>query len=75
MTTKDDRAEWLTAAAEAHKEAQLAERLAAGHLAVLITAARDSGMSLRAISAHVGLSHQRVAQILDKGRARDCADD
>ena len=65
--TPDDKGEWLHAAAEAHRDAMLRERIAAGVLATTITAARDSGMSLRAISAHVGLSHQRVAQILQKG--------
>jgi lambda repressor-like predicted transcriptional regulator len=62
----DDRAEWLAAAAEAHREAVFRERVAAGHLAAMMSAARDSGMSLRVISKHVGLSHQRVAQIIGK---------
>ena len=66
----DDRAEWLHAAAEAHRDAVARERLSAGLLRDTMTAARDSGMTLRAISAHVGLSHQRVAQILDKGGNR-----
>lgn len=64
----DDRAEWLTAAADAHREAVARERVAAGLLRDTMTAARDSGMSLRVISKHVGLSHQRVAQIVGKGR-------
>ena len=62
----DDRAEWLAAAAEAHREAVARERVAAGYLATLMHAARDGGMSLRVISKHVGLSHQRVAQIIGK---------
>ena len=64
----DDRAEWLKAAAEAHRDAMARERLAAGLLRDTMTAARDSGMSLRAIGKHVGLSHQRVAQLVGKGR-------
>ena len=62
----DYKTEWLSVAAEAHREAQHRERVAAGNLATLMHAARDGGMSLRAISAHVGLSHQRVAQIIGK---------
>lgn len=65
-TVNDDRAEWLHAAAEAHRDAVARERLAAGMLRDTMHAARDTGMSLRAISAHVGLSHQRVAQIIGK---------
>ncbi len=65
-TVNDDRAEWLHAAAEAHRDAVARERMAAGMLRDYMHAAHVTGMSLRAISAHVGLSHQRVAQIIGK---------
>jgi len=66
--TRHDAGEWLTAAADAHREAKQRERHSAEFLVATIAAARDDGMSLRAIAGHVGLSYQRVAQLLDKGK-------
>lgn len=72
----DDRTEWLTSCARAWREAQVLERGAAELLHTTILAAHDTGMSARAIAKVVGLSHQRVWQIInDRGGARGRADD
>lgn len=72
----NDHAEWLAACASAHREAQHRERGAARLLHATIVAAHDTGMSGRAIADVVGLSPQRVSQIInDRGGARGRADD
>lgn len=57
----------LQIAARAYKRAE--EKLEAAR-AIRDDAIRDAhaeGMSLRAIASHVGIAHQRVAQILEDG--------